>query len=258
LTDEGNVLDGVKTSRDWGARGTDLCVFPVGAFEQHSVHLPLCADNIEAEYFGAVVARELGAALLPVLNYGTSLEHTGFAGTITLRPETLMRIVRDVADEVEAQGFRTMILLNGHGGNYALTPVVRDINRADRPLKVLKVDFWTFVDEGLLEARDRGLMDIHAGEFETALMLALRPELVGPDRPDLAPRVQGFTQPDLTTFGVGYLSAHGGCGPASLASREKGLKILASIERNMMHYIRERLRWLEADRTYSGKERDQR
>jgi len=258
LTNEGNVLDGQRTSREWSERRTDLCVFPVGAFEQHSGHLPLAADDIEAEYFGAVVARALGAALLPVLNYGTSLEHTGLAGTITLRPETLMRIVRDVADEVEAQGFRTMILLNGHGGNYALTPVVRDINRADRALKILKVDFWTFVDEGLLEARSKGLMDLHAGEFETSLILALRPDLVGRERPDLAPRVQGFTQPDLTTFGVGYLSAHGGCGPASLASREKGLKIVASIERNMVQHIRERLRWLEADRTYSGKERDQR
>lgn len=252
------VLDGECTSREWQQRAGDVCVLPIGAFEQHSVHLPLAADNIEAEYFGAFVARELGAALLPVLAYGTSLEHTGFRGTITLRPETLMRIVRDVAEECEAQGFRTMVLLNCHGGNFCLTPAVRDINRRDRPLKVLKVDFWTFVDEALLDAPRQGLTDIHAGEFETSLLLALRPDLVKDERPDLAPSVERFQQADLTTFGVGYFSDSGAMGPSSLASEEKGRRIVASIERNMMPWIRQRLEWLERNRTYSGKGQDQR
>lgn len=247
------LLDGRRTSFEWRDAAPDICVFPVGAFEQHSTHLPLAADNIEADYFGRFVAEQLGAALLPTQAIATSLEHTGFMGTVTLRPETLMQIVRDVADDVEMMGFKTMILLNCHGGNFALTPVVRDINRRDRALKILKVDFYAFFDRETLEGGRQGKWDIHSGEFETSLMLALAPELVKDKRSDLEPNVQGFVQSDLTTFGVGTLSDSGSCGPASLGSKEKGEAIVASIKTNMMAHIRERLEWLDQNRTYSGK-----
>ena len=255
MADGGKVLDGTCTSRQWEEADPKVCVFPVGAFEQHSCHLPLAADDIEADYFGRFVAEELGAALLPTLNYGTSLEHSGFKGTISLKPETLMQIVRDVVAEVEGQGFETMIIVNGHGGNFALIPVVRDINRQDRKLKIILANGYGLVDEGILECRDQGRPDIHAGEYETSLMLALRPDLVGPERLDLEPAVEGFRQPDLSTFGVGYVAPAGAFGYPSMASREKGERILASLKRNLIALIRQRLAWLEQKRNYSGKER---
>ena len=121
-----SILDGSKTSFEWQRRRPRLCVLPVGAFEQHSRHLPLQTDNFKVEYFARFIAGELNAALLPTLNYGTSLEQSGFTGTISLRSETLMHVIRDIAAEVEAQGFTEMILLNGHGGNFALAPAVRE------------------------------------------------------------------------------------------------------------------------------------
>ncbi len=257
MTDGGKVLDGTSTSREWEEADLKICVFPIGAFEQHSCHLPLAADDIEADYFGRFVAEELGAALLPTLNYGTSLEHSGFKGTISLKPETLMQIVRDVADEVEGQGFETMIIINGHGGNFALIPVVRDINRRDRRLKIILANGYGLVDDGILECGDQGKPDIHAGEYETSLMLALRPELVGSERPDLEkPTVEGFQQPDLSTFGVGYVAPAGAFGHPSMASREKGERILASLKRNLIALLRQRLTWLEQNRNYNGKERE--
>jgi len=248
-----STLDGTKTSREWAQANPKVVVFPIGAFEQHSTHLPLAADDIEADYFGRFLALELGAALLPTLNFGTSLEHSGFRGTVSLRPETLMQIVRDIADEVECQGFHTMIIVNGHGGNFALTPVVRDINRRDRRLKILLVDFWRFADEELLESHSRGILDLHSSEFETSLFLALHPELVRTDRPDMRPRVRGFQQPDLTTFGVSYFAPKGALGRPSCASATKGQKIIASIKRNMLRHVRQRLAWLQKNRHYSGK-----
>ena len=247
------ILNGERTSPEWKDADSKICVFPVGAFEQHSRHLPLASDNIEAEYFGRFVAAELGAALLPTLNFGTSLEHSGFRGTISLHPETLMQIVRDVADEVERQGFTTMILLNGHGGNFALIPVVRDINRLDRTLKILLVDWWKQPDPGILDCPKQGKTEVHAGEFETSVMLALRPELVKPERPDIRPTVEGFQQPDLTTFGVGYVAPEGAFGYPSLASAEKGRRLLESLKRNLIAHIRQRLEWLEKNRNYSGR-----
>ncbi len=250
-----SLLDGTRTSPEWRKARPKLCVLPVGSFEQHSTHLPLATDNIQVEYFARFIARELGAALLPTLPYGTSLEHSGFAGTFTLRPETLMQIVRDIADAVERQGFTTMILLNGHGGNFALAPVVRDINRMDRKLKILLMTWYDFKDENLLESKAQGKPDIHAEECETSVMLALRSNLVKPGRPAWKPSVKGFLQPDLATFGIGFIAPNGAYGDASLASREKGEKLVLSIKRNMVKHIRQRLQWLSKNRVYGGKGR---
>jgi creatinine amidohydrolase len=169
-----------------------------------------------------------------------------------------MQVVRDISDEVERQGFTTMILLNGHGGNFALTPVVRDINRLDRRLKILLVPWYMFRGGGVLESAALGKPDIHAGEAETSVMLALRPDLVKPGGPDLKLAVKGFQQSDLTTFGVGYAAPQGAFGSPSLASRAKGEKLVASAKRNVVAHIRERLKWLAKNRNYSGKRRTRR
>jgi creatinine amidohydrolase len=250
-----SLLDGTQTSPEWRKARPKLCVLPVGSFEQHSSHLPLATDVIQVDYFGRFVARELGAALLPTLPYGTSLEHSGFPGTVTLRPETLMQIVRDIADAVERQGFSTMILLNGHGGNFALGPVVRDINRMDRKLKILLVDWYPPEDalarEGM-ESRSQGKPDLHSGEAETSVMLAIRPDLVKPGRPEFKLGVKGFKQSDLSTFGFGVVAPNGALGDASLASREKGEKLILGVKRNLIQHIRQRLEWLARNRNYGG------
>ena len=255
---QNSLLDGTRTSPQWRKARPKLCVLPVGSFEQHSSHLPLATDDIQVDYFGRFVARELGAALLPTLNYGTSLEHSGFQGTVSLRPETLMQVVRDIANEVERQGFTTMILLNGHGGNFALAPVARDINRLNRKLKILLVSWYDCWDDKLLESKALGKLDVHAGEGETSVMLALRPDLVKPGRPEPKLSVKGFLQPDLTTFGVGFIAPKGAYGDPSLASREKGEKLILSVKQNMMKHIRQRLKWLGKSRIYSGKGHAQR
>lgn len=246
-------LDGTNTSAAWQERASTHCVLPVGAYEQHSRHLPLISDNFQAEYFALFLARELGAALLPPVNYGTSLEQTGFKGTVTLRPETLMQIIRDIAAEVETQGFTTMIILNAHGGNYCLGPAVRDINRRDGKLKIILADYWTFVDKEILDCPKLGKTDIHAGEFETSLMLAIAPEWVKPDAVDMQPPVENWKQSDLNTFGMGFFAEHGATGYPSLASREKGEKIVVSIKQNLLRHVTERIEWLNKNRTYGKK-----
>jgi creatinine amidohydrolase len=251
---DGGILDGERTSFEWRDAAPTVCVLPIGTFEQHSRHLPLACDTIEADYFGRFLARELGAALLPTLAYANSLEQTGFAGTVTLRPETLMQIVRDIADEVEGQGFATMIIVNGHGGNYALGPVVRDINRSNRALKILIDNFWEHSDPSILEMRSQGRLDMHAGEFETSLMLALRPDLVKPGAVDMAPTEPDFKQADLNTFGMGWNAPQGAHGWPSAGSREKGERIVATIKANMVPHVKQRLAWLARNKTYGGRD----
>lgn len=248
------MVDANSTTVEWQHAG-DLCVLPVGSFEQHSAHMPLDTDSIEAEFFARMLAEDLEAALLPAIRFASSLEHTGFRGSISLRPETLMQIIRDLADEVESQGFRILLIANFHGGNHFLVPVCRHINRSDRPLKILLVNPYDHCDPTLAKDSQEAGHDLHSGEWETSIMLALRPELVREERIDMVPQKgepYPLKQADLTTFGVGHFSPGGAFGFPSYATAEKGKQIIESIRENMLPFVRDRVGRLRNCRDYSG------
>lgn len=246
------MIDGTHTSLEWQTHPGDICVLPVGSFEQHGSHLPIATDNLQAELYGRMIAESLDAALLPTLAFGTCGEHGGFRGSFTLRPETMMQIVRDLADEVQRQGFNILIILNAHGGNFSLGPVVRDINRADRPLKILLTRAWEFRSAEL--APEGSGMDIHAGEQETSVILALHPDLVRPERVDMTGDATAIPllQRDLDTFGVGHFNPTGEVGNPSLATAKKGDAIIASVREQMIPYLRDRIARLRSQWRYSG------
>ena len=253
-----NMIDGNDTTVDWQRHDGEVCILPVGAFEQHSAHLPLDTDNIEADHFGRILAEDLDATLLPTLRFATSLEHTGFRGTVTLRPETAMRVIRDIADEVERQNFTILIVVNSHGGNFFLKPVIRDINRVNRPLKVLEVYPWDFIDADLRAAAlaEHPGGEIHCTDEETSVMLVLAPDRVHMDRcrdrkPDTSTKnVYPLEQSDLTTFGVRHFAPAGAVGYPSFATAEKGRAILEAIRRNMAPVVKDRIERLGKDRLY--------
>lgn len=249
------MIDGRSTTEDWQGHTGNVCVLPVGSFEQHGSHLPLATDILCAEHFARMLASALPAALLPALPFGTCGEHSGFRGSVSLRPETLMQIIRDITDEVERQQFRVLVLVNGHGGNFALGPVVRDINRTDRPLKLLLVDWWEHITPEIAgDGRDRG-PDLHAGEVETSVMQAIHPDLVRPDsfdRPAGPPEDFPLVQRDLNTFGIGHLSPNGVVGYPSLASAEKGQVLIQSVRARLVPYVRDRVRRLTEQPRHAG------
>ena len=100
-TGRAGMIDGNNTSPEWRRHPTDIVVLPVGAFEQHGPHLSLNTDIQIAEFLARKAAEHLDAALLPALPIATSLEHSAFKGTFSLRPETLMQVIRDIAAEAE-------------------------------------------------------------------------------------------------------------------------------------------------------------
>lgn len=249
------ILDGNSTSPEWQRYPGDICVAAVGAFEQHGRHLPLNTDILGATHYARIIAEELGAPLLPTLPFGTSLEHSGFRGTVSLRPETLMQVIRDLADEVARQGFRTLILYSGHGGNHCLTPVVRDINRRDGPLKILLVSGGIFADPAQPRVSNDGGLSFHSDAAETSLMLTIAPELVRSelvDRKNDTDAAWPWQQTDLTTFGVGHFCPDGVIGTPSAASRAAGQRRQRFVRKRMMAFIRDRLQRLERQRRYAG------
>ena len=94
----------------------DRIVLPIGSTEQHA-YLSLATDSILAERVAVEAAEALGVPVLPVLPYGITPRFAAYPGSPSLRPETFVAVLGDLLDSLCDQGFRRIMLLNGHGGN---------------------------------------------------------------------------------------------------------------------------------------------
>ena len=94
----------------------DRCVLPLGSTEQHA-YLSLCTDNILAEQVSIAAAEPLGIPVFPVVNYGITPYFRAYPGSISIRVETYLRLIQDILDGLTGQGFRRILIVNGHGGN---------------------------------------------------------------------------------------------------------------------------------------------
>ncbi|WP_233554366.1 creatininase family protein [Deinococcus cavernae] len=96
--------------------GDDRCVLPLGSTEQHG-YLSLCVDNILPEKLAHDAAAPLGVPVFPVQPYGLTPYFRGYPGSVTLRLATYLSLIRDLLDSLHEQGFRRILIVNGHGGN---------------------------------------------------------------------------------------------------------------------------------------------
>ena len=94
----------------------DRCVLPLGSTEQHA-YLSLSVDSILAERIAVEAAEPLGVLVFPVMAYGITPYFRAFPGSITLRVDTYLRVVGDILDAMAEQGFKRILIVNGHGGN---------------------------------------------------------------------------------------------------------------------------------------------
>jgi creatinine amidohydrolase len=213
-----------------------VALVPVAALEQHGPHLPLDTDAflvtrvVEA---AAERARPGDPVLVtPTIFAGSSEHHMAFAGTVSLRPETLAAVVRDVCSSLARHGFRRLLIVNGHGGNRAVLAGAVQSLSLEAPVCVSTLDYWTLAADAVADLRESPAGGMaHACEFETSLMLHLRPdsvrmELIAREIPE--PR---FSLERLDLFRQGPLSAHwtthelsrsGVLGAPDLATAEKG------------------------------------
>jgi creatinine amidohydrolase len=166
-----------------------IAVLPVAATEQHGPHLPLSvdADLVDGVVAAALphLAPELPVWFLPTQAVGFSPEHARFPGTLTLKTETVIRLWTDIGESVAASGVKKLVLFNAHGGQVSVMDLVARDLRARLDLLVYSVSWFNLplVDEagGDVNARfspAEHRFGIHAGDIETSMMLALRPECV--------------------------------------------------------------------------------
>jgi creatinine amidohydrolase len=162
-------------------RDGTLVVLPIGSTEQHGQHLPVGTDTLIVEAVVDGVVRQLADVecfFLPTLWVSKSSEHRDFLGTITLSRETLCRVVEDIAGSVARAGFRKLVFLNAHGGNTGLLDVLgRDI-RQSTGLLLFDLELWGFYTLPPTAPGSSAALDIHAGYYETSVILAQYPQLV--------------------------------------------------------------------------------
>jgi creatinine amidohydrolase len=118
----------------------DRCVLPLGSTEQHA-YLSLSVDSILAERISVEAAESLGIPVFPVIAYGITPYFRAFPGSITLRVGTYLRVVREILDALAEQGFKRILLVNGHGGNTPAQSLVGEW-MADHPGLRIKFHNW--------------------------------------------------------------------------------------------------------------------
>src|SRR5260370_34131958 len=121
-------------------RHDDRAVVPLGSTEQHA-YLSLSVDSILSERVAAEAAEPLGVPVFPVVAYGLTPYFVAYPGSITLRTDTYVRLVKDILDGLHAQGFRRILLVNGHGGNQAASSLAIE-GMADSPETAVKFHNW--------------------------------------------------------------------------------------------------------------------
>ncbi len=234
------------------ASGMRTAVLPLGATEQHGAHLPMSVDSDHADRLGVLVAERLGDALvLPTVRIGCSSHHLGFAGTLSLRAETLEAICADCCESLAVHGFRRVLIFSAHIGNY---PVLSDIEPKLAARLPSALDVIAFADSAAVlrawrDAAQRvaGLADHvggHADVAESSIMLAVRPDAVRNDR-----AAAGFTGAmddallaRVFTDGVKAVAPSGVLGDPRGMSSELGFACLTAVADLLAEHAKARYR----------------
>jgi creatinine amidohydrolase len=239
-------------------RSRAIAVLPVAATEQHGPHLPLSVDTDIAN--GVVAAAlphlpaDLPALFLTTQAVGFSPEHARFAGTLTLKAETVLRLWTEVGESVAASGVKKLVLFNAHGGQVGLMDLVARDLRARLGMLVYSVNWFNLPLQGLqgedvnaLFGSEEHRFGIHAGDIETSLMLALAPGRVrlqqaeyfrstSQDRAERFPVLGNGRRAKLGWQMQDY-NANGAVGNAAAATAEKGRAVLDAAGRALARLL---------------------
>jgi creatinine amidohydrolase len=162
-----------------------MAIIPTAACEQHGPHLPLSVDTIDCYEVAKRVSKRTGVPVVPPLMYGCSQSHGDFPGTLSIRPETMMRMICEIAEWLYRSRIRKILILNGHMWNWGPIYSARENLRYDFPdLQVRVLNWWETTPNTMAKlVEDCPVYPsyIHANIAETACVLAVRPDLVNMD-----------------------------------------------------------------------------
>ena len=220
-------------------RDKTLVLAPIAACEQHSHHLAVLTDTVLVTGVADGVERRLPKQVLqlPTLWMGASAHHLRFGGTLSAEVDTHVDMLIDLLTPLLDDGYQRILILNGHGGNIDTMQVaLRALQPQYTTQQLSAASYWDLAAKELaaLAEGPRKTMG-HACEFETSMMLALRPDLVRREK------IRNDPLPEEPALRGLYIAEdmrqrtdHGAAGFPELASAEKGQRFLAvSIERTV-------------------------
>ena len=247
--------DFAQAVRDTGG----VCVLPIGVLEKHADHLPLGTDALLAHRVATLAAKREPAVVFPLFYFGQIFEARCYPGTFAVPPRLLYDVVQATLDEMGRNGFRKIVIHNGHGGNWHLLqylaqaalhePKPYTIYVQTSSLTAGRKDEWN----ALMETKLHG----HACECETSCMLAAFPDLVRMDKaqdPEPgADQARNSHLPDAFT-GIWFYSRFPNhyAGDARTATAEKGRKLVQLMVDSLADFIAA----VKADTVMPGLERE--
>jgi creatinine amidohydrolase len=218
--------------------GYDKAILPIGATEYHGPAFPYGTDSITAETLAESFARELGGTLLlPTLAYGVSHHHLAWPWTLSLRPDTLSLVIRDIAESLLRHGIDKLLIVSAHDGNPPAATVAARILSQQHDMSVAIFSGWQGKARRLL-AGERDIDEDHAGQSEMSMVLYAAP---GNARLDLATRQpnQFMDHPVDLIGGFDGTVPLGYSGNAAGGTAEEGEAIVHALTAFVVPFLRE-------------------
>lgn len=217
-----------------------VAILVVGACENHGDHMPFGSDFIvPMELAKRVVKRIENAIVFPAMPYGVSLHHAEFKMTMSLQPDTLVKVIEDLFQSLVRNNISRILVINGHDGNIAPIELAARTTKDKHPAVVIAcIEAW-WVSIGEIT---KDLFEVwnglgHGGEAETSAMIAARPDLVHMDyAPEEAiPKLPSDIVRIYWKFNE--LTNTGATGAPQRATLEKGEKALKSLEDVLISFV---------------------
>jgi creatinine amidohydrolase len=223
-------------------RETTLVLAPIAACEQHSRHLAVFTDTILVTGVADGVEQRLPRQVLqlPTMWLGASAHHLRFGATLSAEVDTHVQMLCDLLTPLLEDGYQRLLILNGHGGNIdTMQMALRRLQPRWRDRQLSAASYWDLAQKELAALAEGGRKVMgHACEFETSMMLALRPDLVRRDQiKDDPPKEDAALRGLYVAEDMHQRTDHGAVGFPELATVEKGRAVLKAAVDRMVEVV---------------------
>lgn len=174
-----NLMEITQPEAEELLKQSGTVIIPTGSVEQHGPHMPCGTDTYAATLFAEEVARRIGALVAPFAPMGVTPFHMGFAGSITLRPETFIGVMEDIARSLMRHGARRFVIMNWHEGNTPAIGVAASNLHHNLKANTVVVQAC-YIAQELYGDECGGLT--HAGELEALPVMVYAPQLLKLER----------------------------------------------------------------------------
>lgn len=204
-----------------------IVIVPLGSLEEHGPHLPLGTDTIQIEEVLKVVEKKTNVFIAPTINYGVCRSTEDHPGTISISPDTLRSLIKDLLHALKKQGFKAIIFISGHAGKLHSFSILESCEKFKNKNPNIKIFYFTefdLFDNDIYKIIETPY-DSHGGEIETSRILYLNKDLVKGNIKVIKADRPLFPKGEIIVEKQKYWQS-GIWGDPSKATREKGKKTI--------------------------------